>query len=98
MGRSVDAETAVETALPSPSSPMPQVRLAGGGLSLGGALGPRDHGAVERGSDIGSGDELAGNGASLWAQLEERGDDCETGGRLWSAPSQATTGACHRHG
>src|SRR5713101_848796 len=97
MARSVDAETALETALPPPSSPMPQVRLAGGGLSLGRAVGPGDHGTVERGSDIGSGAELAGNGAPLRTELEERGDHCETGCRLWSAPSKATARAYHRH-
>ena len=62
MARSVDAETAVETALPPASGRMPQVRLAGGGLSLGGAVVAGDNSAVECGSDIGSGVELAGNG------------------------------------
>ena len=59
---SFHAESAVETALPPTSSRMPQVRSAGGGLSLGGAVGASDHGAVECGSDTGSGVELAGNG------------------------------------
>jgi len=43
---------------------MPQVRLAGGGLSLGGTVGTRDHGAVQRGSETGSGVELAWQGTA----------------------------------
>src|SRR5882757_5006262 len=97
MARSVGAEIAIEIALPAPSGGMPQVRLAGGGLSLGRAVGAGDYGAVECGRDIGSGDELAGNCAPLRAELEERGNDCETGCHLWSAPSRASTRAYHRH-
>src|SRR5438045_2040545 len=72
MARSVDAEIAVETALSPSSSPMPQVWLAGGGLSLGRAVGAGDYGAVECGSDIGSGDELARDGAPLFPPRTER--------------------------
>src|ERR1039458_8870000 len=39
MARSIDAEIAVEAALPLTSSRMSEVRRAGGGLSLGGAVG-----------------------------------------------------------
>src|SRR5262249_28672830 len=97
MARSGDAEIAVETALPPPPRRMPQVRLAGGGLSLGRAVGARDYGAVECGGDTGSGGELARDGTPLRAELEERGDDCETGCRPWSAPSSAAARPYHRH-
>ena len=80
MARSVDAESAVETALPPPSGRMPPVRAAGGGLSLGGPLGASDHGAVECGGETGAGVELAGNGSPVRIELEERGDHRETGG------------------
>src|ERR1039458_4958028 len=60
MARSVDAKTTVEAALPPPSSRMPKVRRAGGGLSLGRAVGASDHGSVECGGETGSGVALAG--------------------------------------
>src|ERR1017187_4716793 len=94
MARSVDAEIAIETALPPPSNRMPQVWAAGGGLSLGGALGAGDHGAVECGGETGAGVELAGNRSPVRIELEERGDHRETGGGVWLAPSGATAGAC----
>src|ERR1700690_3633749 len=94
MARSVDAEIAVEIALPPPSSRMPQVRSAGGGLSLGGPLGASDYGAVQCGGETGSGVELAGNGPPVRIELEERGDHRETCGGVWLAPSSAPTGAC----
>src|SRR5271169_2666337 len=96
MARSVDAEIAIETALPAPSRRMSPVRFAGGGLSLGRTVGARDHGAVECGSETGSGTELAGNGAPVWVELEERGDHREAGGEVRPAPSKASAGACHR--
>src|SRR5512144_713800 len=97
MARSVNAESSAEAALPAPSSRMPPVRSAGRGLSLGGPLGPRDHGAVECGGETGPGVELAGNRSPVWIELEERGDHRETGGGIWTAPSGASTGACHWH-
>src|SRR5262249_61770955 len=72
MAGSGEAEFAVETALPPPPRRMPQVRLAGGGLSLGRAVGARDYGAVECGGDTGSGDGVARNGTPLPAEPEER--------------------------
>src|SRR5260370_37274084 len=65
MARSVDAEIAIETALPSSSGRMPQVWSAGGGLSLGGPLGASDYGAGECGGETGAGVELAGNGSAV---------------------------------
>src|SRR5215831_13742314 len=50
MARSIDAEIAIEIALPPPTSRMSQVRLAGGGLSLGGTLGTCNFGTVECGA------------------------------------------------
>src|SRR5215468_577506 len=97
MARSVDAEIALETALPSASSRMPQVRSAGGGPSLGGPLGASDHGAVECGGQAGEGVELAGNGSPVRMELEERGDHRETSRGLWSGSSSASAGACHWH-
>ncbi len=41
--------------------------------------------------------ELEGNGAPIRIELEERGHDCETGGRLWSASSRAASRPCHRY-
>src|SRR5215471_10199425 len=78
MARSIDAEIAIEIALPPPTSRMSQVRLAGGGLSLGGTLGTCNFGTVECGSDLGSGAELERDGPAVWIGLEERGGHCET--------------------
>src|SRR5664279_1556505 len=97
MARSVDAEIANQTALPPPSSRMPQVRSAGGGLSLGGTLGPGDHGTVQCGGEAGPGTQLAGNGSPVRIELEERGDHRETSGGIWSGSSSASAGACHWH-
>src|ERR1035441_10435376 len=76
MARSVDAKTTVEAALPPPSSRMPKVRRAGGGLSLVRAVGASDHGSVECGGETGSGVGLVGGGpvgvlpgAEPWARV-----------------------------
>src|SRR2546425_1181077 len=79
MARFVDAEAAAETALPAAASGVSAVRRTGGGLSLGGAVGASGHGAVQCGSATGSGAELAGNGPPVRIELEECGDDRETG-------------------
>src|ERR1035441_114921 len=80
MARSVDAKTTVEAALPPPSSRMPKVRRAGGGLSLGRAVGASDHGSVECGGETGSGVELAGDRPPVRLGLGERGGHCGGGG------------------
>src|SRR5260370_12285517 len=97
MARSVDAEIAIETALPSSAGRMPQVWSAGGGLSLGGPLGASDYGAGECGGETGAGVELAGNGSPVRFELEERGDHRETSGGIRSGSSSASAGACHWH-
>src|ERR1700691_1848912 len=89
MARPIDAEIALETALPPSSCPMPPVRLAGRGLSLGGTVGAREYVAVERGSEFGSGAEVAGHGPSLRIELEERGDHREADGSVWFTPARA---------
>src|SRR5664279_499853 len=97
MAGSIDAEITDEAAVPPATSRMSPVRLAGGGLSLGRTVGARDHHAFQRGSETGSGFELAGNGPSVWIELEERSDHREAGGGVWLAPSSASAGACHWH-
>src|SRR5882724_6983953 len=82
VARPVDAEIAVEIALLPPSSRMPEVWSAGGGLSLGGPLGPGDHGAVQCGGETGARVELAGDGSAVRIELEERGHDCEADGEV----------------
>src|SRR5260370_25706093 len=95
MARSVDAEIAIETALPSSSGRMPQVWSAGGGLSLGGPLGASDHGAVECSGETGTGVELAGNGSPARIELEERCADRETSGGIRSGPLRRSPGGRH---
>src|SRR5258708_4978886 len=88
MARFIDEEVAVEAAvLPAPRR-LPQMRCARGGLSLGRIVGASDHGALQCRRGAGARVELAGNGAPLWPELEERSDDCEARGRLWSASSR----------
>src|SRR5271169_1072337 len=97
MAGSVDAETAVETAvLPAPDR-LSQVRCARGGFSLGRALGARDDGACQRRSCAGAGVELAGYRTPVQTELEERSDDREESRAIRPAESCATAGACHRH-
>ena len=98
MARSSDAKVAVETAVPPAPSRLPQVWRAHRGLSLGRTVGKSDHRAFQCCGGAGARVELAGNGAPVRTGLEERGDDCETGCRLWAAPSSAAAGPCHRHG
>ena len=94
----VDAEAAVEAVLSSAAGRVPALRGAGGGLPLGRAVGPCDHGARECGGHAGARIELAGHGAPVPTELEERGDDCEAGCGIWSATPGASAGACHRDG
>jgi hypothetical protein len=63
VARSLDAEVALETALPSAPGGVSPLRRAGGRLSVGGALGAGDHGAVQRRGCAGAGVELEGHGA-----------------------------------
>src|SRR5260370_38505857 len=79
LARSIDAEVAVEAALPAPSSRMPPVRRTGRRLSLGGAVGAGHHGSVQCRGETGTGVELAGDGTAVRAELEECGHDCEPG-------------------
>src|ERR1017187_209984 len=97
MARSVDAKTTVEAALPPPSSRMPKVRRAGGGLSLGRAVGASDHGSVECGGETGWGVEWAGARPPVRLELEERGEHCEAGGAVRVEKPCASAGACHWH-
>src|SRR5437899_9471750 len=73
---------------------MPSLRGAGGGLSLGRALGASDDVAGECGSETGAGVELAGDGAPVWAELEERGDYRQAGGAIRLEEPGAAGGAC----
>src|SRR5260370_11512885 len=97
MARSIDAEAAAETALPPPASRMSPMRRASGGLSLGRAVGASDHGSVQCGSAARPRTELAGNGPPVRLELEERGDDCETGGAVWVETPHASARACQLH-
>src|ERR1017187_7738914 len=96
MARSIDAEIAVETALPPASRGMPEVRRAGGGLSLGGAVGAGHLGSVQCGGETGAGVELAGNGAPVRTELEKRSHDCEAGGAVRVEKPVATARARYR--
>src|SRR6266478_828078 len=98
VARSVDAGAAVEAALPSAPRPMPSLRGAGGGLSLGRALGASDDVAGECGGETGAGDELAGDGAPLWTELEGRGNHHQAGGAIRVEEPGAACGACDWHG
>ena len=98
MARFVHAEAAVETVLSSAAGRVPALRGAGGGFSLGRAVGPCDHGSGECGGHTGARVELAGDGAPVPTELEERGDDCEAGGGIRLATPGAAAGACHRYG
>src|SRR5713101_8802729 len=95
--RSVDAEAAVKAALPSAPRAVSALRGAGGGLSLGGALGARDDIAGEWGSQTGAGVELAGDRSPVWAELEERGEYSQAGGAVRLETPGATGGACDWH-
>src|SRR5260370_2295368 len=77
-----DAVPAVEAALPSAPRKVPSLRGAGGRLSLGRALGASDDFAGQCGGETGEGAEVAGDGAPLWAALEERGDLHQAGGAI----------------
>src|SRR5277367_2966336 len=96
MARSFDAEVAAETALPSPARRMSQVRRAGGGLSLGGAVVAGHHGSVQCRGPAGQRVELARNGASLWVELEKRGYSGEASRAIRIKASGAAARACDR--
>src|SRR5712672_2632915 len=95
VARSIDAQIGVETALPPTSCRMPPVRRAGGGLSLGGAVGAGHLGSVQCCSQTGAGVELARDGTPVRTELEKRGYDCEAGGEVRVEKPVATTSACH---
>src|SRR5712691_7681648 len=97
VARFVDAGAAVEAALPSAPRKVPALRGAGGGLSLGRALGASDDLAGECGGETGAGVELAGDGARVWAELEERGDHRQAGGAIRVEEPGAAGGACDWH-
>src|SRR5580658_5164438 len=94
VARSIDAEIALEAALPSAPSGMPTMRRAGGGLSLGGAMGAGYHGSIPFRGHVGAGAELAGNGAPIWIELEKRGYDGETGGAVRAEKPVAAARSC----
>src|SRR6266446_9914008 len=95
---SVDAEAADEAALSPAPREVPALRGAGGGLSVGRALGASDDIAGECGSGAGAGVELAGDGAPVWAELEERGEYRQAGGAIRLEEPGAAGGACDWHG
>ena len=94
VARSVDAEIALEIALPSTASGMPTVWGSRGGFSLGRAVGARDHDPVECSGRVSARMELAGNGAPVRLELEERGHDGETRRGLRPAEPEASAGPC----
>src|ERR1035438_2256266 len=96
MARSIDAEIAVEAALPPTSSRMSEVRRAGGGLSLGGAVGAGHHGSVQCRGETGTGVELARDVTPVRPELEKRGHDCEAGGAVRVEKPVATARARDR--
>src|SRR6516225_3840115 len=71
VARFVDAEAAIDLALPSAAGGMSSLWGAGGGVSVGGAVGTSDYGPVQCGSGAGAGVELARHGARVWAELEK---------------------------
>src|SRR3989442_4632154 len=95
---SIDAEVAIEAALLAAPGGVPAVRVTSGGFSVGRALGTSDDGVVQYGSETGAGAELAGDGSPVWAELEERSDDCEAGGavRVEAPDAAASTSDWHR--
>jgi len=97
VARSVHAEAGLETALPSAPGGMPTMRGAGGGLSVGGAMGASDHGAVQCCGRVGAGVELARHGTPVRAELEMRGHDREAGGAVWAEAPCTAAGTCHWH-
>lgn len=82
VARSISSEGELETELPPAPGGVSPMRRAGGGLSVGRALGAGDHGLVPRGRSTGAGTELAGHGPTIQIELEERGDESCSG--RWS--------------
>src|SRR5271157_2984373 len=95
MARFVDAEIAVKAALSPTSGRMPEMRRAGRGLSLGGAVGAGHLGSVQCGGETGARVELARDGAPVRTELEKRGYDCETGGAVRVEEPVAAPSPCH---
>src|ERR1017187_9911665 len=95
MARPVHAEIAMETALPAPSSGMPQVRRTSRGLSVGGTVGARHHGTVQCRGETGTGVELAGDGAAVRAELKKCGHECEADVEVRVGKPTTTARACH---
>src|SRR5262249_6163161 len=71
---------------------MSTMRGSGRGLSLGRAVGAGDHGTVHCSGRAGARIEWAGRGASVGAELEECGQDCEGGREIRPAPREAPAG------
>lgn len=78
MARPVDEETTVGPALLPAAGGLPPVRGAGGGGSLGRAVGAGYHRAGQRRGGAGARVELAGHGGRVQDELEERGGDRKT--------------------
>src|SRR5580658_3331617 len=96
VARPLDAESGVEAAVPAAACEVSPLRRAGGGFSVGGALGADDQDAVERGGGAGAGLELAGHRSPVRSELEKRGDDREADRGVWIEASPAAAGACDR--
>src|SRR5215472_5428907 len=96
--RFVDAEGAIELALPSAVGGMSSLLGAGGGVSVGGAVVTSDYGPVQCGSGGGAGVELARHGARVWAELEKRRYHRQAGGAIWTETPCPIADAHHWHG
>src|SRR5205085_11479260 len=70
VARSVHAEAAIETALPTAPGEVSPLRCAGGRLSMGRAVGASDRGVVQCRVRAGAGVELEGHGARIRTELE----------------------------
>ncbi len=97
VARSLDAEAALETALPSAPGGMSPFRSAGGRLSVGRAVGAGDHGSVQCRGRAGPGVELEGHGTRIRVELEERGHDCKAGRAVRTEASETAAGTCDWH-
>jgi len=73
---------------------VPALWRAGGGFSLGRAMGTSHQGAGQCRGRAGSGVELVGRGASVRAELEERSDDSEAGRAIWLEKPCAAAYTC----
>src|SRR5215471_16791045 len=93
VARSVDAEAAAETALPAATGKVPSLWRAGGGFSLGQAVGTGDYSPCQCRSGVGTGVELAGDGTAVRVGLEKRRQHRTPRGGLRIAASPAAAGA-----